>query len=246
MIGAGGMSTQTEELGEFNPRKNLLLASLGPEDYGNLMQGATLVPLKFRKRLYDQDSAIDVVYFPITCVVSLLVSIDDKPAIEMATIGREGVVGASEVTEMQGALGLSTVLLPGTAMRINPDAFRNLSPKGRALMHRHFFALTKQILYGAACNRLHSIEKRCARWLLMTHDRAGENEFPITQEFLSHMLGVRRATVNSAIGALKNAGFIRSVRGRIRIIDRGGLESACCPCYHAIVRAYDGILGVPA
>jgi CRP-like cAMP-binding protein len=110
------------------------------------------------------------------------------------------------------------------------------------LVHEHFYALTRQILYGAACNRMHSMEERCARWLLMTHDRAGEDTFPLTQEFLSHMLGVRRATVNVATGMLKKAGFIRYVRGKLTVIDRPGLESATCECYHEIARVYAGLL----
>ena len=85
------------------------------------------------------------------------------------------------------------------------------------------------------------MEERCARWLLMTHDRAGEDTFPLTQEFLSHMLGVRRATVNVATGMLKKAGFIRYVRGKITVVDRPGLESASCDCYHAIVKVYDAL-----
>jgi CRP-like cAMP-binding protein len=107
------------------------------------------------------------------------------------------------------------------------------------LIHQHLYALLRQILYGAACNRIHSMEERCARWLLMTHDRAGQDTFPPTQEFLSHMLGVRRATVNVATGMLKKAGFIRYVRGKLTVIDRRGLESASSDCYHAIVKVYD-------
>ena len=113
-------------------------------------------------------------------------------------------------------------------------------------MHQHLYALTRQILQGAACNRLHSMEERCARWLLMTHDRANQDDFPLTQEFLSHMIGVRRATVNVATGILKKAGFIGYVRGHITILDRPGLESASCECYECIVRAYNSILPGPA
>ena len=104
----------------------------------------------------------------------------------------------------------------------------------------------RQILQGAACNRLHSMEERCARWLLMTHDRAGGDTFPLTQEFLSHMLGVRRATVNVATGMLKKAGFIRYVRGKITVIDRHGLESASCECYQTIIRVYETLFPPPA
>ena len=175
-------------------------------------------------------------------MVSLLVTADRKPQMEMATIGREGVVGASELLQEQGAMGLNLVQIPGTAVRIAAAAFLKVVGSRRPverLIHQHLYALMRQILYGAACNRLHSMEERCARWLLMTHDRAGEDIFPLTQEFLSHMLGVRRATVNVATGMLKKAGFIRYVRGMITVIDRPGLESASCECYRDIRKVYD-------
>lgn len=143
------------------------------------------------------------------------------------------------------------IQLPGTAVRIEVNAFaRHLGsrPLLRNLIDRHMYALTRQILHGAACNHLHNTEQRCARWLLMTHDRAGAETFPLTQEFLANMLAVRRATVNEATGKLKRAGFIQYVRGRLTIIDRAGLESAACGCYRAIWRAYDtvGIRAVTA
>ena len=223
---------------------NHFLARLEPDDYDALMREAKIVPLKFRKRMLHQDERIDAVYFPITCMFSLLVTNDGQPQMEMATIGKEGMVGASEALQMQGAIGLNLVQLPGTAVRIEANAFRkvigNRMPV-QNLIHQHLYALMRQILYGAACNRIHSMEERCARWLLMTHDRAGQDTFPLTQEFLSHMLGVRRATVNVATGMLKKAGFIRYVRGKITVIDRPGLESASCDCYHAILKVYDSL-----
>ncbi len=177
-------------------------------------------------------------------MISLLVTTDGQPQMEMATIGREGVVGASELIQTQGAMGLNLVQIPGVAVRLDADVFRKVvscRPLIERLVHQHLYALMRQILHGAACNRLHSMEERCARWMLMTHDRAGGNTFPLTQEFLSHMLGVRRATVNVATGMLKKAGFIRYVRGKITVIDRPGLESASCECYQAIIRVYDSL-----
>ena len=134
--------------------------------------------------------------------------------------------------------------LPGPAVRIEASAFLGLiesRPMLRKLIDQHMHALLRQILYGAACNRIHSMEERSARWLLMTHDRAGQDTFPLTQEFLSHMLGVRMATVNVATGMLKKAGFIDYLRGKITITDRTGLESTSCACYKAIVKAYDSL-----
>lgn len=239
------MSPQTQEPKLSDPRTNRLLAKLQGEDYDALMVGAKVVPLKFRKRLMRQDEPIEAVYFPVTSMISLLVTTDHQPQMEMATIGREGVIGASELIQAQGAMGLNLVQIPGAAVRIEADLFRKVirsRPSVERLISQHLYALMRQILYGAACNRLHSMEERCARWLLMTHDRAGEDTFPLTQEFMAHMLGVRRATVNVATGMLKKAGFIRYVRGKITVIDRPGLESASCECYQAIIRVYDSLL----
>jgi CRP-like cAMP-binding protein len=228
-----------------DPKTNRLLATLEPEDYDALMREAKIVPLKFRKLLLRQDAVVDAVYFPISSMISLLVTTDGQPQMEMATIGREGVVGASEIFQKQGAMGLNLVQIPGTAVRVAAIALLKITaarPAIRQVIDQHLFALMRQILHGAACNRLHSMEERCARWLLMTHDRAGEDTFPLTQEFLSHMLGVRRSTVNVATGMLKKAGFIRYVRGKLTVIDRPGLESASCECYQAINRVYNAVL----
>ena len=236
------MVNQAEQSAKLNPKLNHLLAKLEPDDYEHLMANATQVNLKFRKKLYRQDEAIDAVYFPLTSMVSLLVTTKDQPQMELATIGKEGVVGAAEILQEQGALGLNLIQIAGAAIRIPANKFITEMQK-RPLMekwiHRHMYALTRQILYGAACNRMHSMEERCALWLLMTNDRAGQETFQLTQEFLSHMLGVRRATVNVATGMLKKAGFITYVRGLLTVLDRPGLESASCHCYGDINRAYE-------
>jgi CRP-like cAMP-binding protein len=240
------MTAQSHANPHPDPRHNRLLSMLLPADYDALLQQSKIVALKFRSRLSRQDQPIDAVYFPITCMVSLLVTANDKPQMEMATVGREGVVGASElILYPQGAMGLNLVQIPGAVLRIESNAFRKLidgRPMIRQVIERHLYGLMRQILYGAACNRQHSMEERCARWLLMTHDRAAQDTFPLTQEFLSHMLGVRRASVNVATGMLKKAGFIRYVRGKITVMDRAGLESASCGCYRAIIDVYNSLL----
>jgi CRP-like cAMP-binding protein len=225
--------------------RNLLLARLERGDYDALMLHAKVVSLKFRKRLITQGDPIDAVYFPLSCMLSLLVTTDGRPLVEIATIGKEGVVGASELIQSQGAMGMHLVQLPGAALRVDAAPFRRLldsRPPVQKLIHQHTFALLRQIIVGAACSRIHSMEERCARWLLLTHDRAGRDTFPLTQDFLSHMLGVRRATVNLATGMLKKAGFIQYVRGQITVVDRAGLESTSCACYQATVQAYDSLL----
>lgn len=235
------MPKQTAPSAKPDARTNHFLARLKSPDYDALMSQAKLVSLKFGQRVSCQDEPIEAVYFPITCMFSVIVTSNGKPQVEMATIGKEGVAGASEVLQKQGAIGLNVVQLPGTAVRIGAAAFRKVirsrMPVQR-LIHQHAYALIRQVFYGAACNRIHSLEERCARWLLMTHDRAGQDSFPITQEYLSHMLGVPRATVNVATGMLKKGGSIRYVGGKVTISDRPALESASCGCYQAIVKAY--------
>jgi len=227
---------------------NRLLAALEPADYEAFMAEASVISLQLNTRLFDHGGRVDGVCFPMTCMVSVLAGPAEGDLTEAATIGREGAAGAESVIVNQPALGLHVVQLPGAAVRMEADAFRRQLgslPALRNLMERHWYAMTRQTLIGAACNRLHQIEKRCARWLLMTHDRAGGSDsFPITQEFLANMLAVRRASVNSATSGLKKTGLIRYVRGHLTVIDRSGLESASCECYKAIRQAYADA-GVP-
>jgi CRP-like cAMP-binding protein len=215
-----------------DPKANRLLSALEPADYDALIRRTKLVAFKFRKRLYRQDAAIDAVYFPITCMISLLVADrHGKPQMCMATVGTDGALGASEVLQGQVAMGLTIVQLPGSAVRIGAEDFAGLlaaRPGMTRVINRYTYALMRQILYGAACNQQHSMEQRCARWLLMTRDRAGTATF--------------RATVNLATGALKKAGLIRYVRGIITIVDQKGLEAAACICYREIARVYDSVI----
>jgi CRP-like cAMP-binding protein len=205
------------------------------------MEEAKVVSLPLNNRLFRRDGLVDAIYFPVTCMVSVLAGPPDGDLTEAATIGREGVAGSEGAIPNHPAIGLYILQLPGAAVRVEAEAFRKQLgslPALRNLMDRHWYAMTRQTLLSAACNRLHQIEKRCARWLLMTHDRAGTETFPITQEFLANMLAVRRASVNSATSALKKAGLIRYVRGQLTVIDRRGLEAASCGCYKAIRQAY--------
>lgn len=239
------MASQVHHVVRPDPKQNRFLARLQPVDFDALMKESKIVTLKFRKRAIVQDERVEAVYLPLTCMFSLIVTHQGQPQMEMATIGNESLFGAPEALQGQPAMALGLIQIPGWAVRIAADVFRRViesRPRIRQLVYQHQYALLRQVLFGAACNRLHSMEERCARWLLMTHDRAGQDSFPLTQEFLSHMLGVRRATVNVATGMLKKAGFIRYVRGKITVIDRAGLESASCDCYNEIVRVYDPLI----
>lgn len=226
---------------------NRLIAALEPGDYEAFMAQAELVPLPLHNRLFGQDGHVDAVYFPVTCMISVLAGPAQGDLTEAATIGREGVAGAESAILSQPPIGLHILQLPGVAVRMETEIFRKQVvslPALKNLIERHWYAMTRQTLLGAACNRLHQIEKRCARWLLMTHDRAAAETFPITQEFLANMLAVRRASVNSATSALKKAGLIRYVRGQLTVVDRRGLESASCDCYKVIRHAYADV-GIP-
>jgi CRP-like cAMP-binding protein len=180
---------------------NRLLAELEPADSDAFTAEAKVVSLQLNSQLFRQDERVDIVFFPLTCMFSVLAGPAGGDLTETATIGREGAAGSQSVILNQPAIGLHVVQLPGAAVRMEADAFRkhlNGLPRLQNLVDRHSYALMRQALLGAACNRLHQIEKRCARWLLMTHDRAGTESFPLTQEFLAHMLAVRRASVNAA------------------------------------------------
>jgi len=241
------MAKRTQPQENADPRTNRLLAAMEPADYEALMAEGTILPLRLDKRLFRQDEPVDAVYFPLTCVVSVLAGPAASDLTETATIGREGVAGTVSLVLNQSAIGLHIIQLPGLAARVEADVFRKHlrgRPNLKNLIDRHLYALMRQILYGAACNRRHSTEERCARWLLMAHDRAGATTFPLTQELLANMLAVRRATVNIATRILKKAGFIRYTRGQMTVVDRAGLESASCDCYKAIRRAYENV-GIP-
>jgi CRP-like cAMP-binding protein len=236
------LTKQVGPEGHPDPKANRLLAELAPAEYNALMAHARIVPFKLGKAICNQGDKVDAVYFPITCMVSLLVGTSRREMVETATIGKEGVICVSELLQNEHSMGFYIIQLPGFALRVTAVDFDRLLqgfPHLKRLADHHTYSLLRQILQGAACNRLHSMEERCARWLLMTHDRAGADTFPLTQEFLSNMLAVRRATVNVATGMLKKAGFIRYTRGQMTVSDRRGLESATCECYRAVWRGYD-------
>ena len=203
----------------------------------------TEVPLDIGQVLYKQRAPIDYVYFPDTAVVSLLSRMENDAVVEVGTIGNEGAAGLSLFLGATVSVPETMVQVPGTGHRMSADAFISAIaklPRFREIVARCTHAFMTQVSQTAACNRLHGIDERCARWLLLTHDRVGgADTFPLTHQFLSFMLGVRRAGVTESLGALARSGLIASSKGRITILDRRGLEAASCECY-AIVRRYAG------
>ena len=215
---------------------NKLLARLPEEDRSRLHD--QLVPhfLRLKTVLFEPGEVVDGVYFPLDGVVSLVAPMEDGNIVEVATVGNEGVVGVPTV--LGGSLRVRAISqVAGRALAMPTTAFLHeisTCPPLARLVQSYVLALFGQISQAAACNRLHSTEERLSRWLLMSHDRVGKDEFPITQEFLGQMLGARRATVTLSAGLLQRAGLIRYHRGHVEILDRVGLEAASCECYQVI------------
>ena len=204
--------------------------------------------LRFKEELYTQGGAIEYVYFPEGSVISVVNHLGEGGSIETSTIGNEGMVGLSAVLGMGTAPSHVFCQIPGRAIRLSARCALEERRRGgqlAELLLRFAHVTIAMLTQSVACNRAHSVEERMCRWLLMTHDRAGADEFPLTQEYLGQMLGVRRPTVNLAGTALQRAGLIRYSRGRIRIVDRSGLEDASCECYARVRDEFARALGEP-
>ncbi len=225
--------------------RNRLLAALPEPRLQRLLPALEAVELTWKQPLYEANAPIRFVHFPLTGVASLVTAIEDGTILEVATIGNEGLVGLPVFLGVDVSPMAAFVQVPGAALRMRAEVLKEEVRNGGALdeiLRRYTQALVIQLAQLSACNRRHSIEERCARWLLMTHDRAEADEFLLTQEFLSQMLGVRRATVTVTAGLLQKAGLIGYRRGRITVLDRGGLEEAACECYQIIKKEYDRLL----
>jgi CRP-like cAMP-binding protein len=215
--------------------KNLLLAALPVEEYNRIVQSVDLVPLKLKRLIHRAGEPIEHVYFPGGGFCSMITVLKDGAMVEVATIGREGMVGISAV--LDGNPVSSTSMVQGetdTCYRMTAGAFRReMERRGvfYELLTRYTQALVGFITQSTACNAVHSVEQRLARWLLMARDRMGSDEFPLTQEFVAMMLGASRPTVTTVAGTLQKAGLITYHRGEVRIIDGKKLEAASCECY---------------
>jgi CRP-like cAMP-binding protein len=231
-----------------DPTANGLLSALSRKTFDRLTRHLDRLTLAQRHPVSEPGAPIEYVYFPVSCVVSLVAVMADEKEAEVATVGREGLVGMSVFWGVGTMPMRAFVQVPGDAYRVGAAAFRaEAAPGGElaGLLLRYTQALFHQVARSAACNQSHSVAKRCARWLLMSHDRAGREQFELTQEFLGQMLGVRRAGIGEAAGALQKAGHIKYARGRITVVDRAGLESASCECYRAIRDEYLRLVGAP-
>jgi CRP-like cAMP-binding protein len=213
--------------------KNRLLTAL-PQDIEDFFSNLHPVSLLLRQILYVVGAPLEHVYFIERGVVSILTIMADGSTIEVGMIGFEGIVGVSALLGGEVTAQHFVVQVPGTALRMNAALCKRAFERNeavRSVMLRYADAMVNLSAQTAACNRLHTIEQRLARWLLMARDRIESDIMPMTHEFLSSMLGVRRSGVTETAGELQRSGLIRYHRGQVRIIDRGALEAAACECY---------------
>ena len=226
--------------------QNVLLTRLPPEVLKRVQTDLKLVSLKRGIVIHNPGQYIEHLFFPMTCMVSVTVKMNNGQIIEAGAVGRREVVGINafmggrETTQTE-----YTVQIPGDAMKIASGPLKvefNRNTQMRDVMLKYTQAFIAQMTQNVACNRLHSMSERCARWLLEVRDRVGADEFSLTHDCIAEMLGVRRASVSEASMQLKKAGIIDYDRGRIRITDAKALEKTSCECYMALKQEYDRLL----
>lgn len=221
---------------------NRVLASIPGNEYRRLETHLAPVHLAFGQVLYEPGKPIQYVYFPVDCLISLLTAVDKRRSLEVGMVGNEGMAGMPFILGM-GISGVRAIVQgAGHALRMPAAPFRTEFTRNRPLqeaLYRYTYALMAQISQTAACNRFHEAEPRLARWLLMTKDRVASDQFLLTQEFLAHMLGLRREGVTEAASELKRRELISYSRGKIQILDVKGLKAASCSCYQIVKDVFD-------
>jgi len=225
---------------------NWLLDALPQEDYERLLSDLKPVSFALGEVVYESGGQMDNVYFPTTCHVSLLYTMINGVTAEMGLVGNEGVVGIALFMGGDTTPNRAVVQGAGKAMKLRAKSLHVEFSRGGDFQHlllRYTQALITQISQTAVCNRLHSVEQRLCRWLLMTHDRTHSDELQMTQEFISHMLGVRREGVTHAAQNLQEKGLISYARGHIRIADRPKLEAHVCECYEVVSAEHSRLFG---
>ena len=223
------------------PPANRVLASLPAKSYQRLRAQLEPVILTFGQILYEPGETIRQVYFPIDCLISLLTAVDKRRTLEVGMVGNEGMAGMPIVLGIDVSGVRALVQGGGHALCVSSTRFRTEFERNQPLqqaLFRYTHALMAQISQTAACNRFHTAEARLARWLLMTRERVGSDEFPLTHEFLAHMLGLRREGVTEAASTLKRRKLISYSRGKIQILDVRGLKASTCSCYQIVNTAY--------
>lgn len=223
---------------------NAILSALPARELRSLAERMELMDVAVRERVYDPGTAIPHVYFPLGAVFSLVATADGRATAEVATIGREGMVGLPVFLGAEASPHAAFCQIPGPAARMSARDFRSaLNHDGalHGLLRRFTQSTIVQIAQSVLCNNAHSLHQRAARWLLTSHDRVGQDEFQLTQEFLAQMLGARRPTVSLTAKRLQSEGMITYRRGLVTIADRRKLERSTCQCYWIVKQEFDDI-----
>ncbi|MDB5841865.1 MAG: Crp/Fnr family transcriptional regulator [Herminiimonas sp.] len=226
--------------------ENRLLATLSAEEYNALQPHLEMVENSLREEVQTRNQAFEYVYFPCTSVFSVIATMRSGAAVEVGTIGSEGFIGIELL--MGGEYSIETTIcqIVGKSLRMPVADFKRAIDGNtplRRIAQRFIQAYLSLVSQSVACNRLHTIDERFARWILMTHDRVIGNEFYLTQEFLAIMLGVHRPSVTVIAHTFQQSGLIRYTRGKFTILDRKGMEEASCECYSAVRLQFERFLG---
>jgi CRP-like cAMP-binding protein len=233
---------------EADLRQNAVLAGLGREWATDVMERGRVVILATPNPIYAAGCQIREVYFPIDAVLSVVTHMNDGASIEVGTVGREGVSAIPLLLGAETSANESYCQVPGRAVVISSDHFQRLLRAGNAefriVLNRFLQAYVNMLGQLAACNGRHGVYERCARWLLLTHDRVNSDTILLTHEYLSMMLGARRSGVTAAAAALQFEGYISYSHGQIKILDRPGLEAAACECYAVAREQFGPLLGM--
>lgn len=241
----GARNRKSRSLTAGATERSLILCGLSPAIIDSVLATGSIESLRLREQIYEAEATISDVFFPLDSVLSVVARMENGDEIEIGTIGREGMSAFPLLMGSSSTANVCYCQVPGDAIKIPATVFRELTasdPVFRQRLDRYLQAYVNMLGQLAACNRLHSIYARCARWLLMTRDRVDHDDFPLTQEFLGMMLGTDRSGVAIAAATLQKAGFIQYTHGTIRIVDRVGLESAVCECYAVARKQFDGFL----
>lgn len=229
-----------------SPTQNRLLASLPREELELLSAHMEQVSLSAGQIIILPDEPIEFVYFPLNCLLSLVVVMENGATVESGSVGREGMAGLSIVLDAATTPMKTLAQIPGQAMRIKAEIIKEAFNRGgvlQKLLYRYIHTIIVVSSQTAACNRLHRLEARFCRWLLMSSDGIGAEKLHLTQEFLAAMLGVRRSGVSEAASQLQSQGSINYQRGQIEIVNRKSLETSACECYAAVKAEYDRLFG---
>jgi CRP-like cAMP-binding protein len=222
--------------------QNRLLAALPRPEYERLAPHMQTVSFEQGQSLYEPNEPIEYAYFSLNGVTSMVVTTRDGSTVEVGLAGREGFVGYQPLLGMKSAPNGAITQIPGYALRVSSKTLKDEFDRGgrlQAILLRNIQSQVVQMAQGAACNRLHEVNERLARWLLMMHDRAETDRLPLTHEFLSQMLGANRATVSLSAGTFQQAGLIKYARGTVTILNREGLEQIACECYGVVKAEFD-------